>query len=482
MDSPDRRPAAASRWEWLAVAGLGLLGAVVADQWFGGFHLGGPWTSSDFQDYCAGVWSLWTDVPEAFPVKRSRLAGVLAAWTGADDVVTALQRGAWLGAAGGFVGLAAWARVLGGRGAAVVAVVLAWAVAPLVLGSRMYTFYPAMNAVLVGGSAVVAGAVVQPRRATLAAAGAAVGLALCIDVRGVLWAGPWLLALAAVGLRPAPDRGLRLLSLAVPVALSFGLGAWAFPAEALSLEQQLDVRPLAAFRAGGEETRAAWDYGSRFVWGQSAPWAVVGTVGFLLANQRAAPSTLGELTDFAPIVSAHLDPWLPPLAVGLLGAAVLMRRRPWPALALGATTLPFLLALVAARSSVELQLRFLSQALVVVPLVVGVAAGRALDAGQSRARVVAGAVAVAVLALAVFGAVPSPLSPRAEWRRTWPPNTLDYMRTTHHNAYTHLRPAFRTCRVALGLPVPDADAGGGPAPQELRGEAFQPVSPPIAPR
>ena len=84
------------------------------ERWFGAFHLGGDWTSSDFQDYCAGLHSLWTDA-DAFPVKRARLAGVLSAWSGTADVLTALQRGAWLGALGVFVGLGAWARSLGGR-------------------------------------------------------------------------------------------------------------------------------------------------------------------------------------------------------------------------------------------------------------------------------------------------------------------------------------------------------------------------------
>jgi hypothetical protein len=301
-----------------------------------------------------------------------------------------------------------------------------------------------------------------------------------VDVRGVLWAGPWGLALVlALALR-WERRWWMWAALAVPVVASLGLGAWAYPDDALSLEQQLDVRPLAEFRAGGEEARSAWTYSSRFVWGQSAPWAVVGTIWFLLANQRAAPAALGELTDFAPIVAAQLDPWLLPLGVGVLGSVWSLRHQRWHLLALASTALPFLLALVAARSSVELQLRFLSQALLVVPLVVGVAVGAAGRTGAGRRTHGALAVLCLGLVLSVFGAIPGPLSPMADWRRTWPPNTLDYMRTTHHNAYTHLRPEFRTCREALGLPVLEDTIG--PAPQQLRGEDFQPISPPVAPR
>jgi len=379
---------------------------------------------------------------------------------------------------GVFVGLAAWARVLGGRWASGLAVLTALAVSPVVLTSRMYTFYPAMTAVFVVGSALVVGMLRAPRAATLLGAGTAVGLALAVDVRGVLWAAPWLLG-GIWGVWLSRDRRVGLAALLVPVALSYALAAWSFPAEALSLEQQLDVRPLAEFRAGGEEARSAWTYASRFVWGQSSPLAVLSTAVFLVSNQRAAPAALGELSDFAPIVASQLDPWLWPLAIATVGALGGLRRKPRLLVGLLLTMVPFVLALVAARSSVELQLRFLSQALVVVPLVIGVAMGAGVALLPKGRLPVAGGL-VGWLCLSVFGVLPGPLSPMADWRQTWPPNTLDYMRTTHHNAYTHLRPEFRVCREALGLPVLDEDAVG-PAAQTLRGEDFQPISPPIAP-
>ena len=471
------------RWvaEAVLVVGAGVVAATAADRWFGGFHLGGAWTSADFQDYCAGIWSLWTGDADAFPLKRGRLAAVLAASTGGTDVLDALGRGAWWGSLGVFVGLAVWARSLGGRWAVPVALICALAVSPVVLTSRMYTFYPAMNAILVMGSACVAGAMVRPRLSLLVGAGVATGLALSVDVRGVLWAGPWLAGAILVAVSASGRRGLRLVAVIFPVVLSYGLGAWSFPDGALSLEQQLDVRPLAEFRAGGEEARAAWTYASRFVWGHSAPWAAWGTVVFLLGNQRAAPEVLGELTDFASIIGSQLDPWLLPLAVGSVGALALLRRQPRALVALGVTALPFAAALLAARTSVELQLRFLSQALVVVPLVVGVAVGAGLSRLSGRRQLYAGTGLLVWLTLSVFGAIPGPLSPMADWRQTWPPNTLDYMRTTHHNAYTHLRPEFRTCREALGLPVLE-DEAVGPASQQLRGADFQPISPPVVPR
>ncbi len=466
--------------ELVLVGGCGLATALLADLWFGAFHLGGPWTSADFQDYCAGVYSLMTG-GEDFPVKRARLAGVLAAWSGASDVVRALQRGAWLGAAGVFVGLAAWARTLGGRWAVPFAMAMALAVSPIVLTSRMYTFYPAMNAVFVLGSAAVCVAMVRPRLGSMLGAGIAVGLALSVDVRGLLWAGPWGLGLVLALLGRRARRWSLWAALVVPVLLSYGLGAWSFPADALSLEQQLDVRPLAEYRAGGEEARSAWRYASRFVWGESAPWAALGTLAFLWRNQRAAPEALGELADFTPIIESQLDPWLGPLCVGLCASVVGLRRQGWKGLALGVTVLPFGLALWAARSSVELQLRFLSQALVVVPLAVGVALGVWRPCWRHRLAGLAWAGVLTSLLLSIFGAIPGPLSPMADWRQTWPPNTLDYMRTTHRNAYTHLRPEFRVCRVALGLPVLEGEAGPAP-PQQLRGEDFQPISPPVAPR
>ena len=49
---------------------IGVLDAVLAEYWFAPFHLGGSWTAADFQDYCAGVWSLWTGDESVFPEKR----------------------------------------------------------------------------------------------------------------------------------------------------------------------------------------------------------------------------------------------------------------------------------------------------------------------------------------------------------------------------------------------------------------------------
>lgn len=472
---PQSKKRFAAECAWIGAAGIGA--ALLADRWFGAFHLGGDWTSSDFQDYCAGLHSLWTDA-DAFPAKRARLAGVLAAWSGTTDVLTALQRGAWLGALGVFVGLGAWARSLGGRWAVPFTLMLSLAIAPLVLTSRMYTFYPTMNAVLVVGSGLVCLAMVRPGRASLALAGCAVGLALCVDVRGLLWAGAWGIGLTASMVLGGERRWQAWSALLLPIGLSYALGAWSFPVDALSLEQQLDVRPLAEYRAGGEEARSAWQYSSRFVWGQSAPWAVLGTLGFLWSNQRAAPEALGALSDFAPIVEAQLDPWLLPLGAGVAAALVGLRRQPRKLGALLVTALPFGLALYVARSSIELQLRFLSQALAVVPLVMGVALGAGLAMVPRRVAGVLGGIGGLLLLLGVFGAIPGPLSPMADWRRTWPPNRLDYLRTTRHNAYTHLRPEFRTCRVALGLPVLDESLG--PAPQKLRGEDFKPISPALS--
>ena len=403
---------------------------------------------------------------------------MLAAGSGSSDVLVAPQRGAFAGSVGVVIGLAAWAAALGGLESAVYAGAVALAVAPLVLTGRMYTFYPAMNAVLVLGSAATAWAVVRTSNGALWVAAAAAGLALCVDVRGVLWASPWLLGLTVVALREK-IRARVILAVVVLVAVSWLLGAWAFPDHALSLEQQLDVRPLVAYRAGGEESRAALSYPSRFVWGHVAPWELLRTVGFLARNQSAADEALQGLEDFASIRRTQLVPWLWVLGPALVASVAAWWRR-WRVLTdLGVTAAPFLLALHTASTSVELQLRFLSQALVVVPLVVGLALAGLLRWVPRRRGLVGGVVGIG-LWVAIFGAVPTPLSPTATWRQAWPPNTLDWMRTTQGNAYAHLRPAFRTCRKALGLPVEDLAVP--PPDQVLRGEDFKPISPPLSPR
>jgi len=416
----------------LRAALVGLVFGALSWFWFSRFHLEDGFTAPDWFDYCSGVLSLLEDEERLWPLKRSRAAGAVAAWAAESwGIVDGLL---WSAAAGSAVMgamLYLWGAALGGPRAGIATAGLALTLGPVVLQARSLTFYPWVTAGLLAAGAAGSAAVRWPGVVTMLAAGVGCGAALLLDVRALIWVLPALgITLLAGVLRAGRPhaRVLRVLALLLPISASYGMGEAAFPQQAYTLEQQVDVRALYA-RMGSADpaVQPPYTYPSRYVWGHQPVHELPRTLGFLLSQATLTPpSDATKLTDPA-LVAAHVTPWMR-VAPGLLGLAVaVLWRRRWRVLAFGATALPWVLALGRMPEMVNLYPRFLTQGLPVLALAGGVVAGawagRAALWVRPRWR---WALGLSLLAALVSGGLPGPLSPAASWRLPWAPELLEY--------------------------------------------------------
>ena len=414
----------------------GLLFAVLCLLWFSRFYLGGDYSVSDFQDYCVGVYALREGLPELSPPRRSRLVAWVPAVLG-GGIQTGLARGAFVGTWAVGSGLWVWARSLGGWPSAVAALLCAFVVAPVALQVRLYSFYPVMDGFLVLGAGSVALGV---WRRELLWVGLAAGLALLTDVRGLLWALPWLVLGGFLSVRGGPVQTARnLAALLLPLILSYALAQWAFPESAISLEEQLHAGNLLQARALGQQPLAVLpEVPVRFVWGHTPLGDIPATLRFLLSNH--AEADLGDAVDQQMVLGQHLKPmwvWSPML----LGLPFWTGWRDRRAVGLLASCVPFMVALWAGVGGLELRVRFLAQALSFLPIILAIS----LTPRPGRARWLV----LPVLALVVFGVIPTPLSPAAPWRVPVAPNTVDVQRVSKPDDYARRIPQYAQCKAAL---------------------------------
>lgn len=436
----------------------GLAFVLLADGWFSHYHLAGSLTASDFQDYCAGLYAHTTDQMALFPARRSRLAAVPASWFIDRGISGALSAGAWLGSWALGAGIYLWARSLSSRTGGALAVLLALSFRAVVLHPRMLTFYPTLDAVFVLSAAAATAAVLRPTSLRILLAGVGVGACLIIDVRGVIWAAPFAVAGGiAVATSPHPLRNLGLL--VAPVGLAWGAGAWTYPPHALSLEAQLDPRGLVDRADGVHLDLAALQQSSAWLPGHGPP-RVVALVRALLGSRHAAASGAFEQSALYELLAGR---WLSTawVALAALVASGLKRERPWLnwrlVCGLGLSSAPFLLAWVTAPNAVELQLRFVSQFLVLLPVVLGAALGAWIEraprrlkrGGRPPLRDALQAVALGVVALLVFGVLPSPLGPTHVTQGPLQfPAIVDVERVDAPDDVARAEPTFQVCRQA----------------------------------
>jgi hypothetical protein len=408
---------------------LGLAVGLAAFWWFAPFHLSGAVTTDDVLDYCAALVSLDQGRPEIWPLNRARLPAALPAALVPDlGTLDALLVGAVIGTAGCGAGLYLWGSALGGRAAGAAAALAMLTLGPMVVQARMPSFYASINGALMLAAGLTAAAVRTGRPAHHAAAGAAIGLALLTDARALVWALAFTGTAAGLAVLARPGRAAipRLIALLLPIGLSWGVGAWSFPEAALSLEQQLDVRPL--FHLHGSRDPSVmppWEYASRYVWGRTPVHGILGTLGSLVEQARFPQPADLQMHSPPGFVERQVQPWLETAAVFLPVALVLTARRRWRlGLAAVGTLAPYLVALWGLQHMVESQARFLTQGLPAVALALGLCAGavvRALPAGGRWGRVARDLGAVGVFTAIASGALPTPLSPAAPWRQPFAP-------------------------------------------------------------
>ena len=166
---------------------------------------------------------------------------------------------------------------------------------PMVLLGRMLSFYPEIIASFVLAAAATPWAIRLRTPVTMVLSGLSIGAVLLVDVRGLMWALPFLGGAAAAAIigagsdesQVSPKRWIRrcklILCLMIPVAVSYPLGEWAFPANTTSLETQLDLRPLfATHGATGAEFVGPFSTETAYRWGWSSIFELPGTLAFLI--------------------------------------------------------------------------------------------------------------------------------------------------------------------------------------------------------
>lgn len=398
------------------------------------FHVHPAFFSSDFLDYCLAMATLEDPALELWPDRRSRAAALLSWPFLGRGVVPGLYMGTQLALVLTGAGIYQWARSLAGPLAGVVAVLLGVAMGPNMGALRMLSFYPTLTATMVFAGLMVAMAWTRARPQDFLGLGLSVGACLLVDVRGALWAVPALLSgLAAVGFSDIRwgarrwGRPLALVLLLLPVALSWPVAELAYPEHAVTLEGQLDVSNLTNTPEFGE------DLMSGFVWGSSPPSEWLDSARTLLTERDKALALIPDNARLQPpgARNAHVLPWRWPALLALVSGGVFLVRRPRVLAGLTLSLLPFGVALYGALNGLDLQLRFLSHIAPALAVLLGV--GLALpaqfladawvcrDPRRGRAVRATQVLGVGLLALAVYGLLPSPLAPDAAWRQRWSP-------------------------------------------------------------
>ena len=452
-------------------------------------YLYDPALSDDLIDYCVTAdtlrQGLWSD-PEhtvSRPPFPALLSAALAAHLGIMQGlgISSLVASALLAMVFYF-----WGLILHSRMAGVSAALFMAAVGPLVLASRSYGTYPEAAVMLAAGAMLTTLALVRPSRATFAGAGVGVGLTLLADQFGIFWALPMLLLLLFVLLR-GQQRPARALALAVPLSLSFIVGAllpmpWVEigPLGSKKHPHTVEMRFIQHTSVHMRSVKAPEEFGKKgpagaepesldlltnldewdggYFWGHSNPALIplsLYRVGSMTARAVVAVVSAKKPDAASRDLSCkEITPWLWISLILLAGLGFGWRRDKRQLLALILPLLPFFgFLLLAAQMTQErgelyfkyfpiagaqlgplyVKPKFLLIGLIPVPLLLGLAWSALLCAplrgllGRAPwipARVAAQALSVGLVVLLVAGVLPSPLSPMAGWRMRYRSETM----------------------------------------------------------
>lgn len=421
------------RWLWgwdlllLVLAAVGG-GSLFAFWLHRAYMPAGSIAAADFGEYCDSLAALAPGTEARFSHLRSRVAaalpllllrreGVLDAFFLAGVVSLGVTVG----------GVFLWARALHGRLAGVTAALLTGTVAPMVLMSRHVSFYPEAMATFTLGAGLAALALRYPHPLTVLLSGMGAGLCLLVDLRGLVWALPFLgvTCLACLRLR----RWRRLLGailVGLPLVGAWELGPVAYSSETLCLEDQVNARKR--FLERGFTDPVLYEVPNIegcYVWGRSPVTDIPATLGHLWRERRIRPDDASLEPLIGPGRDREVTPWAAPVAVGLALALLGLRRRPWLLLGFAGTAMPFVATLGAAVTIQMSMARFLASSLPFVPVVLGIGWASTVQAPRFRPWVEPAPTlgthlwwlgAVGIVAAVVLDVVPTHLSPTAPWR------------------------------------------------------------------
>lgn len=423
----------------LAGVGVGLLDTL----WMVRFHLvGWPLTASDFSQYCDAVVALTHGASEQVPLQRSVVAGLLPALFARElGVVGGLAAAAGVSACLLVGGIYLWARTLAGREVGVLAALLTGTIGPILLLSRTITFYPEATAgvLLASGFSI---AFLRWRNSPVALlAGLSLGLALCLDVRNVLYVLPALgVSLWAVLLSPGAWgwRSWRLLLLLGPVYLSWWVAHQhvSFQTPGLLLQTAYFLRDAQRIAGHSQWVQIS---GHDFLWGRSLPWELPGGIQAVQRLTEEVAQQLKAAPNVATVRDLHVGPWQQPTLFAILGMVWALRHQPLLLVASVGLMVPYLGALVLATQILP-HARYLGMSMAPLPVLLALGlvgayglSGQLLErlAGLTRKGALqspapsaqpgghlgAALVRLGLVLLLVLGVVPSPLSPTASWRQ-----------------------------------------------------------------
>ena len=375
---------------------------VLAGWWLAGRHLGLYGVDgSDHLQYCEAVDRVRSGARGGITggqrsVVAALLPATIARWWGVFDGLalasvlsfTAIALGSYL-----------WTRAVASPVAAATSALLCAGLELVSATPRTLNFYPEINAACLLASAAAAWALVSGRMWSFPLAGAAIGVALLMDVRALIWALPCL-GIALLGTLRAPWRHapVRAALLVALVAASFPLGRFAWHDQAGTLEHMVSV--LNVGPSPGEYAVPGIREGG-YVWGHSNPLRLFETLRFV-AGVR--PPNLVALDP--PNHGRMVGVWFPALGLfGMLAAAGTFRD-PRRLIALVGTLLPWMTSLVQSGELLP-QSRFLQTGFCAVPTLVAVGLGALAGVGDLRRAALAAALTVAFDA----GWLPSSLTP-----------------------------------------------------------------------
>lgn len=420
-----------SDWSWRVDIGMSALCALLmagaCGWWVSRFYLfHGPYLVSDFHDYCLTL--RMQSAGNIDQLTRSRgmwAAAIPSALVSRLGVVDSLAWGGVLGTGGIAAGLYLWGRAVHGRMAGVCAALSMAVIPELATFSRTLSFYPEITAGLALATGMTATALRFPRWSTFLLGGMGVGLALLIDLRGLVW-GLGCGGLLVIHCFTGKTRLIipRLAMLAAMVWGAWTLAPTAYQPQMDPLEVHIDLQKRL------EDNQVPVPEGfprpqSTYVWGQTPLLDIPQTLLQLQQQRELLPVALRDARGGAENRRRRVTPWRPVVlwmtlcvGIGLLRGSK-RNLRAWILLTL---SLPWLASLQGAIDVQRSFPRFLGAAYPVLALWLGVAMAslvtwsHTLSPRWSNAHHLRAFGGLLIAFLLVFGSIPSMLSIDAPWK------------------------------------------------------------------
>lgn len=439
----------------------------VSSIWNYGWYTEVPFFETDLSEYCVAIEIMSDDwLNGDMPPKRSRLAALLPWWLSKYwSMLDALALSSIVCTVGTFLCIYIWSWALFGVGPALMSTLALSMMAPMVLMSRFLTFYPPIVLATVFAGMVLSLWWKFRNGVTALICGVGIGLCLCIDVRGVVWAVPfWTGAMALLILGEGYLKRMgHFVALNLPVWGSWFLGWWAYTANSASLEKQMDVRPLyVGFDEDNPLFQPPWHIDSHFVWGWFEVQEIPDTINFIVSQRSYdIPADFLAWQQTGSSDNIYVAFWNSILLFSIVVSSIAIWRNVreesrWKAfesvLLLVCTVSPFILLFDSLTEMVEQHIRFYLHGLPGIAILMGGATGLVVARNEFKLKnkswyAILWCVCVAGLGSLLHFSSWSPLYAQAEWRNKWSITSHEYTQMRRHlsGATSNLKDYGKEC-------------------------------------